>query len=131
MSHFEELLKGLSSLVGSHIRVDSHGKCDLIVNQTLRVQLSLDRIQENLLIASLLGEISAGKFRETILKNTLKSNFPFPRDGVLSYCDKNNQLALFAYLPLQDLSSEKLYEFLKVFIPKADEWRKKILSGQP
>lgn len=126
MSHFEELLKGLSTTLGTPLHVDHLGHCQIIAGHKLHLQLTLDRLEENLVVGAFLGEIIPGKFRENLLKETLKANHLFPLDGTLSYCDKNNQLALTAFLPLSSISSEILTGFLKSFIIKAEEWRKKI-----
>lgn len=129
IDRFEELLKELSAELGVALHPDRRGACKLKINDILHIQLECDAQQENLLIASFICEIPPGKFRETILKDALKSNGPFPLNGTLSYSERNNQLALFALLRLSNLNGKTLADFLIAFIEKANNWRVGVETG--
>lgn len=123
MDRFEELLKELNQEIGLTLHPDRRGACKLSINETLHVQLECDPTQEKLLVATFVGEIPPGKFRENILKDSLKANSPFPVFGTLAYSERNNQLVLFTYLPFSNLTGKSLVDFLVSFIEKADLWR--------
>ncbi len=130
VDRFEELLKELSPELGVPLHPDRRNACKLRINDSLQVQLECDGPQENLLIATFICELPPGKFRETILKDALKSNGPFPTLGILSYSERNNQLVLFASLVLAQLNGKILAEFLLAFIEKATQWRRGVETGQ-
>lgn len=129
LDRFEELLKELGRLIDQPLHPDKHLVCRLNVNNTIHLQIEHDARKDRLLIATFICEVPAGKFRENILKEALKSNAPYARTGTLAFSERNNQLALFAYLPFQYITAQKLADFLSVFIEKALGWKQGIESG--
>lgn len=131
MDAFEELIKDLGKTVDLPLHLDKNRACRLNINGQLHVQIESDITQERVLIAAFLCDIPAGKFRENVLREALKANFPLNRIGTLSYCERNNKLTLFEYLPMQNLNAQKLADYLAKFLEKADSWRVAIEGGQP
>jgi hypothetical protein len=129
IDRFEGLLTELGSELGIPLHQDRLGACKLNVNNELHIQLECDAHQDNLLIAVFICDIPPGKFRENILKDALKSNCPFPKNGTLSFSDRNNKLTLFKYLRFAGLNGQKLAEFLAAFIEKATQWRVGVETG--
>lgn len=128
MDRFTELLMELGSEVGQPLHPDKRGVCKLNVNDLFHVQIENDLRKDSLLIATFVGEIIPGKFRENILGEALKANQDV-RAGILGYSGKNNQLALFKYLPLHQLHGKELLGFLNEFLDKAAGWRAALESG--
>lgn len=120
---FEALISELGIELGVALHLDKKGACKLKINEMFDVQLETDAHQENLLIAAFIGDVPPGKYRENILRDTLKANWPFPKNGTLAYSDRNNKLVLFSYFRLANLNGKKLAEFLGIFIDKANNWR--------
>ncbi|MGE5196220.1 MAG: CesT family type III secretion system chaperone [Anaerolineae bacterium] len=131
MDRFEELLRELGEIIDVPLYPDNHRLCRLNIGDFLHVQLECDLLKEQLLIATFIGEIPPGKFRENILKEALKDNSDLPHVGTLAYSERNNQLALFNYLPLSELNGEKIAQSLEGFIEKADSWRIALERGLP
>jgi hypothetical protein len=129
IDRFEELLKELSVELGATLHPDRRGACKFKVNELIHIQLECDAHQENLLVAAFICDIPPGKFRENILKDALKSNGPFPKNGTLSFSERNNKLTLFSYLRLAPLTGRSLGEFLIKFIDKANNWRIGVETG--
>jgi hypothetical protein len=129
IDRFEELLRELSVEYGVTLHPDRKGACKLKINEALQVQIECDAHQENLLVATFICDIPPGKFRENILRDALKTNGPFPKNGTLAYSDRNNKLVLFSYLRMQNLTGKKLAEFLSAFVDKANQWRIGVESG--
>ena len=129
IDQFEALLKDLSPLVGTALHIDKTGGCKLSVNHSLHVNLQCDPKDRRLLMASFIGEIPPGKFRENLLKDALRANEASPFHEVLGYSERNNQLALFSYTSFEYLSADKLYQQLKQFVAKANEWKVAIETG--
>lgn len=129
MDKFEELLKELGKILDMPLHVDSEHSCTILVNEKLRVQMELERNQERLIVASFIGLVPPGKFRENVFALALKINNPYPRIGTFGYSAYSNQLMLFEYLHPTKLNGEKLADFLSVFIPKAMEWRDALEVG--
>ncbi|HEX2579688.1 MAG TPA: CesT family type III secretion system chaperone [Rhabdochlamydiaceae bacterium] len=128
MDHFAILLADLGALIQVPLHPDNHRACSLVINGELHVQLKEDR--ERILVAAFISEISAGKFREHILLETLKENNLFPRTGNFCYCERNNQLALYAYVYLAGLDGNKMADFLEPFLEKAFSWKTALQTGQ-
>lgn len=129
IDRFEDLLKELGTEYGIPLHPDRIGACKLKMSDQFHIQLECDPRQENLLVATFICEIPPGKFRENILKDGLKANTALVKTGTLAYSDRNNQLALFAYLPLPTLNGHKLADFLKKFVEKAAEWKTGVETG--
>ncbi len=129
IDRFEELLRELGAELGVTLHPDRRGACKLKINDQLHVQLECDTGQENLLIATFICEIPPGKYRENILKDALKSNSPFPKNGTLAYSERNNRLALFTRLRLSNLDGRTLADFLGAFVEKATQWKNGVETG--
>jgi hypothetical protein len=126
---FEDLLRALGAELETTLHPDRKGACKVRFNETSHVQLECDAHQENLLAATFISDIPPGKYRENILRDALKSNGPFPKNGTLAYSDRNNKLVLFSYLRISGLTGKKLAEFLAAFLDKANNWRIGIETG--
>lgn len=127
---FEELLDELGKEYDVPLHLDKMSACTLNINDEFHIQLECDAYQEKILIATFICDLPPGKFRENILRDALKSNDPFPKNGTLAYSDRNNKLALFSHLRLASINGYKLSEFLKLFLEKASEWRIGVETGQ-
>lgn len=129
---FEELLHALGNIFHLPLHIDRYNACSIQIHETLTIQLQLDVSQENLWMFSKLIEVPPGKFRENVLRESLKANdFPDPRTGIFGYIASANQLALFQKYPLEILNGERLAGSIGAFSEMAESWRKAIESGQP
>ncbi len=126
---FEALLSELGTELGITLHPDRKGACKLKINDIFHIQLESDAHQENLLIAAFICDLPPGKYRENILRDALKANWPFAKNGTLAYSDRNNKLVLFSSLRLANLNGKKLAEFLSIFIDKANNWRIGVETG--
>ena len=129
IDRLQELLNELSVEFGVPLHPDKRGACQLKINNASSIQLEYDQKLENLLVATFICEVPPGKLRENILKDALKSNGPFPKNGTLAYSDRNHQLTLFTHLRLADLTGKKLAEFLLAFLEKSNHWRTGVETG--
>jgi hypothetical protein len=129
IDRFEELLNELGAEFGTTLHPDRKGACKLKINEIFHIQIECDAHQENLLVATFICDIPPGKYRENILKDALKANGPFPINGTLAYSDRNNQLVLFSYFRLSNLTGKKLAELLAAFVDKANHWRIGVETG--
>ncbi len=130
IDQFHELLQELGNKLGITLHPDKHGACKLNINQASYVQLEYEPSHHRILIATFICEIPPGKLRENILRDGLKANFPFPEHGTLCYCERNNQLTLFSYLPFSGITGDKLAVEFHYFVEKAQKWREAVESGQ-
>lgn len=129
MESFKELVQHLSDLIGVTLHTDRIDACRFSVDGKLHVQIENEPSYERILIATFLGEVPPGKFRENVFKEALKANNFFPRVGILGFSNRKYQLALFDTLPYLNLTANKLGDFLSVFIEKAEMWRSSIQNG--
>lgn len=130
MDKFQELLWDLGELIELPLHIDKNRACNLLLDETLELQLQMDSHEENLLVCAYLGEIPPGRFRENALKDALKVNHHYHPFGFLGFYEKKNLLVLHQLIPAETLSGEKLKESLEVFIEEADEWHKALAAGQ-
>ena len=129
MDRFEEILTNLSPIIGSPLQPDLRGACRLNMRNLLHVQLEFNPTEERILLATFIKEIPPGKFRENILKDGLRANWPHPKNGTLCYCSRNNHLSLFTYVSIIQLTAQHLFEILTAFTTKAEEWKMAIDTG--
>jgi|SRR5579872_2402564 len=128
---FQELLNELGKVFHLALTVDKHHACSIQIDEDMTVQLQLDMEQENLFLFSKIIEIPPGKFRENVLRETLKANaLPDPRVGIFAYLANANQLVLFQRYPLEMLNGERLSGFLGAFIETGEAWKKAVANGQ-
>ncbi len=132
MDKFDNLLFELGKILDVELYPDQNRACLLVINNAYRVQLELDKYEENLLFGALIAEIPPGKFRENVLKDALKYNAIAPpkRIGTLGYIDKINTLSLFDFLPIHDLNAQKVSEHLGRFMDQLILWIDALKSNQ-
>ena len=95
------------------------------------MQLEVDSRGENVVIAADLGQVNQGRFRENLFREALKSNgLPPPRNGIFAYGKKTESLVLCDKLSLEEISGQKLADFLLNFTQKAELWKNGIVRGE-
>ena len=121
MNPFEDLLKELGALLGSDLVPDEHSTCIILFTNGVKIQLELDKSSEFLIIGSLLGEVSPGRYREQILIEALKNNH-LPEIGVFAFSIKKKALTLFIKKPFDELPANHLCELVRALSERALPW---------
>lgn len=130
IDRFQELLSELGKVFNLPLHTDRYHACSLQI-PPLVIQLQLDSAQENIILFSKLIELPPGKFRENILRESLKANgLATPKAGVLGYIANTNHLALFQKYPLDILNGERLAGFFGAFFEYGVAWNQAIGQGQ-
>jgi hypothetical protein len=96
----------------------------------MQVQLQEEDNKDRVLIGAFIGELPPGKFREILLKETLKENNLYPRVGTFAYSPRNNQLVFFTYALLPTLTGDFLADILEIFLDRAFSWKTALETGQ-
>ena len=130
MDKFGVVLADLATLIDVPLHPDQNRSCSLNVNSVMHVQLQEEENTDRILIGAFLGELPPGKFRENLLKETLKENDLYPRVGTFAYSPRNNQLAFFTYVLLPTLTGELLADVLEIFLDRAFSWKTALETGQ-
>lgn len=131
MKTLDDILAGLSPLVGEDLRPDSNRACLLVFNEEIRIQLELDITGEFLLLGSMLIDLPPGKFRENILKAALKANNMIDiSPGILAFVARANRLVLFEKIHISDTAPDPLYKKIIQFFNKAENWKHAIERGE-
>lgn len=131
MDRFQEILWDLGEEIDVPLHVDTNNACKIVLDDDLSIQLEVDRAGERLLIVAFVAEIPPGRFRENLLKETLKINAMQNRSGIFAYIEKINMLVLFHFLTLETVKAEMLADFLELFSKEAGTWRSSISMGTP
>lgn len=129
MDQFQQLLWDLGEIVEIPFHVDKNHSCNLLLDESLEVQMQMDEHGEHLILCAFVSEVPPGRFRENVLKDALRVNSSFHPFGVFAFQEKKNLLLLQKLLPIEHLSGEKLLKELEEFIEEADEWRLALESG--
>lgn len=130
MDRFQELLWDLGEVIDLPLHVDKNHACRILLDEKLSIHMEMVEEQEALLLAAFLAEIPPGRFRENVLRESLKANATHHSFGTLAYIEKINTLVMHRYLSAASLTGEKIAAFLEEFIAEADQWREAIQSGQ-
>lgn len=130
MDRFQELLWDLGELIEVPLHVDKHHACRILLDEKLTIQLQMDPNGVDLMVIAFLYEIPPGRFRENVLKESLKQNAFHHSFGTFGYIEKINVLALHQFLPAENLTGESLGDFLEGFISEAENWRSALANGQ-
>ena len=129
--NFNDLVYELSQILGEELKADLNQICPLVIEENLHVQLEMDISGESVLMGCFICELPPGKFRENILKDSLKAQFDSKLEkSVLGYCEQINQLALFQNVSNYDLNGEALYKELCSFVDRVKDWKSAIESGK-
>lgn len=130
MSPFEQLLNDLGLKLNIHLHPDQHQTCRIQFSRNLFVQIDLDADGDKILIGSDLGRVSPGIYQDRLFRATLQANgaLSYPK-GSLCYSEKKQSLLLFQYLPLREMTGEKLHKFLLSFLEYARLWIDAIAYG--
>jgi hypothetical protein len=129
VERFQDILNKLSVIIHTPLYSDKKRAVRLTINQKLHIQIEDEEPNDRILLATFVAEIPPGRYRENLLKEGLKSNALPVRHGTFAYSERNNQLALFEYVPYDNLTGEKLADRLAVFIEKALHWKQAIENG--
>jgi hypothetical protein len=83
-----------------------------------------------MLISTDLGQVPAGRYREDVFREALKSNGLLDKHpGIFGYSEQSDHLILFGMLSLRELNGEKIASFLLPYMEKAEKWKKALDSG--
>jgi hypothetical protein len=95
-SQFQAILQDLEPFFKCKLEPDNNNSCLIKMSSGIKIQIELDRYGDHLLIATRLGVLPAGRFRELVFKEALKANASdSPSQGVFGYSKKSEQLILF------------------------------------
>jgi len=97
------------------------------------IELRLEQAPgNNIIVATTCGKPPpTGRYRENLLREALKANgLPAPRTGFFAYSTKQEALVLSDHLPMDELSAQKLADFLGPFMQKAEMWKNAIEHGE-
>jgi hypothetical protein len=130
MSIFSELMEQLSDTLNMDIFPDVNNVVTLLIEHTIKIQIEPDEMDEFIIIAAMIEELPPGKFREHILRDSLKANYKLDQNpGILSYMYKNNLLMLHLKRPLGSLSVDDLVVHIKELVERAKKWKSAINEG--
>lgn len=129
MNKFENLITSLGDILDLDLRADKGVLCKLKIDGRLSINLEYDEVKDLILIATLVEELPAGRFRENVLKEALRANGTYPRLATFAFSERANKLACFNYISFTNLSTEHFNTKLHEFIDFAYEWHRAIQSG--
>jgi hypothetical protein len=130
---FESLLEELGSALNiKGLSLDSSNTCLIRFPSGLEVYIEPStRASEDVLIYTKVGKLSVGRFREDVLREALKANgYPYPRYGTFAFSENNEQLVLFQYYPMKNITGDRIADFLTIFMKRALAWKEQIDGNQ-
>lgn len=129
MDRFAILLADLGSLINVPLHPDAKRACRLNIDGKLHLQMQDEPEKDRILVATMIGDVPPGKFRENILRETLKENSLYPRFATLGYAERSNKLALFSHVYYPGLHGNSMADFLEAFIEKSLAWKTALETG--
>ncbi len=131
-----DLLNTILKDLEKHIQIedlhaDENASCLINFEDGVSIQIELDPGGDYICIGAKLGEVPAGRYRQTLFKEALKANgLPPPRIGTFAYSEKSKALIYFDYLWAKEMTGQKLYEFILLFKGRAALWKGAIAKGE-
>lgn len=127
---FADMVDQLAQALEVELIPDANGALQIIVDESIAVQIEPNETDERILLGSSLYELPPGKYRADVLKSALIHNgLAQPPLETLCYIEQKGTLALFRYLPTKHLTVEKLLLALSNFITTASDWIQALESG--
>lgn len=131
MDRFSEILFDLGKEINVDLYPDPNRICQLNYDEEFTLQLQFDEPRSELIIASLVTEVPAGKYREKLFRATLIYNEAYPRLGTFGYSESNNMLIFFDKKKAADITGEQMFHYLEIFIAEVKLWKDAIEGGKP
>lgn len=125
----EDFIMALGEALNMPLKVDARSSCVLRFNKDVAVQIQLDRTKKSVLIASKLGTLMEGFYRQEVFKTALHYNGLENSVGKLGFNAKSNQLILFQMYPLSSVDAQKFSKFIPKFAEQAEKWVAMIYNG--
>ena len=120
---FETLLEETGQAMGITLRPDRNNSCLIKLPSGVKIQIEMDKKDDFLILGCNLGTAPAGKYRENLFRQALKTNELLPNQcGIFAYSPKTDHLILFQKLPLNDLNGQKIFAAITPLIDKAALW---------
>jgi len=115
---------------GASLNPNKNGTCIIPLPGDGNLMFELDGREEHLIVVSILGTVTPGRYRESLFKEALKANgLPYPREGTIAYSSKTEHLLLFEKMHLPGLTGGMVVTYLPKFLEKADLWRQAVSTG--
>lgn len=129
---YEGLLEELGRALGLTLFPDENHSCMIRMPKTkLEVQIEMDHSGKRMMLGTYIGQLPPGRYRELVFAEALRMNgMPPPHVGVFAYSNKMDQLVMFRWIDLHDMSGEKIAKLLKPFAERGAQWRDAIAAGQ-
>jgi hypothetical protein len=128
-SIFQDFLIELGKELDIPINIDNPKAITFLVDDILNIQIENNPIDGNIIIAAFVTRLTPGKFRENVLRETLKYNDIFERIGTFGYSDKENDLVLFDFLPFPEIKMDVFINYISSFIETSFKWKESIERG--
>ncbi|CDZ80696.1 Tir chaperone protein (CesT) [Candidatus Rubidus massiliensis] len=129
---FSNILNDLAPLLGiPELTLDEKNACVIEFNKEIKIQLEILKDHSGLLIATKIGTVPPGKFRENLFKEALKvNNIPPPRKGVFAFSKKNDLLILYDKVFLKNLQIDQLAKKIIKMQETAKVWKDALEKGE-
>lgn len=132
MITYAELINDLGKKLNIDIYADLNNIVTLMIEKRVKIQIEIDSVGEFLILGAYIAELPPGKFREHILKNSLRVNYLInERPEILSYMNRENMLTLHRKFMLAALNVDELITQIKNITIRAKKWQDAIESGLP
>ena len=128
---FDTLLQEIGEAMEiDDLHLDASNTCLIRFKSGIEIYLEPYEKDQFLLIFCDLGNVPAGRFREDVFREALKSNgLPYPHNGTFAYSEQSDHLLLYSLLSYRELNGEKVASHLYPFIEKAKTWKETIERG--
>lgn len=128
---YEGLLEELGRELGLTLFPDANHSCLIRLPNRLEVHVEIDRTGTKMILGTYLGQLPPGRYRELVFVEALRMNgLPPPHAGTFAYNSKTDQLVLFRWIDLHDMSGEKIAKLLKPFSERGAQWSEAINAGR-
>ncbi len=122
MNPFEQLIQNLGPLLKTTLQAEQGRFCVINAGNLLKIQLEYTKEEDGLFLATFLGPVSPGRFREEVFLAALKENGQENAFGTFSYSENKNSLTLHLFVPIT-IKEDKLAEAFFQLRDKGILWK--------
>jgi len=119
-----QLLQEIGAKLGiPNLSPDNKDTCLIKLKNNVPIQFELDSLGQFLIMGTVIGTVTTGRYRIDLFKAALRSNGGTPPlHGIFAFSKKTDHLILYERFHIQNLRGDQIADEIAIFSEKAKVW---------